>query len=865
MSSSRPSIARAHAVSRRFPALVAAILLFAASASAQEWFVDQRTGNDAADGRSLGTAFRTIGRGAGAAQPGDTVSIRAGTYRETVTPPRSGTAGARIVFQAYQDEVVTISGTERLGGWTRDSGSVYRTALPRDAFSRAIPGNGVDLYDPEVLNYADQVFCDGRMLLLARWPNDPALDPSHPPKRLAQRGVRTRTGTWTTYTIVDSGIAPPATACVGAEIMVQPSDDHWAWLFSGHVVAKDATGLTLKTRNEVGLSDERWRYILSNTRGLLDSPGEWFHDKLAGQLYLWAPDGADPGARIEVKRRIFGFDLTDRSHITIRGLSFFACTITTDRLSGGDNIGYDAAGVVRYPWRGRDFLAPSSHVALERLHLAYPTHFTDVSGHLAEQWGMSSGIVLAGSDHLLRDSTVRWSAGAAVGMSGPRCRVLNNRFEDTNYAAVNVGAVVAKRGMNLELAHSTIRRTGKHGVTYPDYNHPDPSVDTHGVSSGNRFHHNDISDFAIQDGDSGAFYGGGNAGWTRFDHNWLHDAHPNIDGRVGAGNFIATGVYLDNSSHAQVDHNLMWNVEFGINVQQQRPDRAEHLVYNNSISVIWLKARDQNFYPPQGIHTGISWGNDQTGTVMANNLIWCENDATLYVPIESTGGPFNAEVRNNLFWDHVANSTTDPRLASAPFPGRFLLTAASTAAIDQGFDLPASYTRSGVAVPVHRDPDQGALDIGALPLGAQLQDATRRAGSSLPARGSGLRVTAIGADRISLAWTDEAAGETGYAIETSTDGQTWVRSGTTGADAGAGAAVGLSPATSYRLRVRALGAAGAGAASDEVQAVTSGAGGGAVPGAGTSRRSGGGGGCGAGSALALLCCAFALLGRLRWR
>ena len=56
------------------------------------------SGSDGAPG-SLGSPFRTIQQAANVAQPGDTVLVRAGTYRETVTPARSGTSGKPITYK----------------------------------------------------------------------------------------------------------------------------------------------------------------------------------------------------------------------------------------------------------------------------------------------------------------------------------------------------------------------------------------------------------------------------------------------------------------------------------------------------------------------------------------------------------------------------------------------------------------------------------------------------------------------------------------------------------------------------------------------------------------------------------------------
>jgi parallel beta-helix repeat protein len=54
--------------------------------------------------------FCTIGRAASIAQAGDTVIVHGATYPETVTVPRSGAAGAPIVFEAAAGEVATVTG-----------------------------------------------------------------------------------------------------------------------------------------------------------------------------------------------------------------------------------------------------------------------------------------------------------------------------------------------------------------------------------------------------------------------------------------------------------------------------------------------------------------------------------------------------------------------------------------------------------------------------------------------------------------------------------------------------------------------------------------------------------------------------------
>jgi hypothetical protein len=78
------------------------------------------TGNDSHNG-SAATPFRTISKAAGAAQPGDIITVHEGVYRERINPPRGGTSDeVRIVYQAAPGEKVVIKGSEQVAGWTRN-------------------------------------------------------------------------------------------------------------------------------------------------------------------------------------------------------------------------------------------------------------------------------------------------------------------------------------------------------------------------------------------------------------------------------------------------------------------------------------------------------------------------------------------------------------------------------------------------------------------------------------------------------------------------------------------------------------------------------------------------------------------------
>lgn len=96
-------------------------------------------GNDANPG-TRSSPFRTIQHAADLAQPGDVITVHAGTYRERVSPPRGGTSDtSRITYQAAPGEKVVITGSEQVKKWTKVQGDVWKTTLPNSFFGQFNP------------------------------------------------------------------------------------------------------------------------------------------------------------------------------------------------------------------------------------------------------------------------------------------------------------------------------------------------------------------------------------------------------------------------------------------------------------------------------------------------------------------------------------------------------------------------------------------------------------------------------------------------------------------------------------------------------------------------------------------------------
>ena len=117
---------------------LAAALVLTGAARAAEFHVST-AGNDANPGTPA-APLRTIQHGADLAQPGDAITVHAGTYRERINPPRGGHSDTqRIVYQAAPGEKVEIKGSEVVKNWVKAQDDVWKVTLPNGLLRRLQP------------------------------------------------------------------------------------------------------------------------------------------------------------------------------------------------------------------------------------------------------------------------------------------------------------------------------------------------------------------------------------------------------------------------------------------------------------------------------------------------------------------------------------------------------------------------------------------------------------------------------------------------------------------------------------------------------------------------------------------------------
>jgi len=480
--------------------LVLAFLVTGAG-QAQTYYVSL-SGSDTNPG-TLAQPFRTIQRAADVMTPGDTCFVREGVYRETVRPGHSGENGKPITFTAYRDETVVVSGADPIAGWEARDGRTYRAAAPWAV---------------------SQLFVDGVMMDLARWPNSP-LDLMHPTWALAGKGTDANT-------VVDPRLPP--LNLNGAVMHILPGAQWVSW--TRPIRDYDAKACSFKFE---GSWNQDWahavkegsRYYLEGVPVLLDAPGEWCVEQ--GTVSLWAPGGEDPNRhRVEAKRRELAFDLSGREYVRVEGFRVFAATIS---------------------------MRDAGHCIVRNCHLRYASHFSDTEG-----WGTryhtASGVMISGSDNQLRDSSVVYSAGNGVTLLGERNTVRNCLVRNVDYMAVDCGAVWVEGQRNV-ISRNTLCNTGR-------------SIVVHRALKGGRIEYNDMHDAGLLTTDLGITYcfqtdGAG----TVIAHNLVHHNRAASCG---------VGIYIDNgSSNFIIHHNISFsNPDSGIRLNTPSHN---NLVCNNTV------------------------------------------------------------------------------------------------------------------------------------------------------------------------------------------------------------------------------------------------------------------------------------------
>ncbi|MBB5057277.1 hypothetical protein HDF16_001962 [Granulicella aggregans] len=456
------------------------------------------TGSDSSPG-TIDQPYKTIQHCAETMTAGGSCEIRAGVYYETVKPNDA------ITITAYQLEVVTIDGSDPVKGWTLDHGAIYKSTVTLNA------------------DDTNQLFVGADMMTEARWPNGDDL--------FNVNWAKAGDGTGSTE-IVDSGL--PKIDWTGAKVHSWGGTDPFS--HQTGVITSSANGRVGIDMGQTGTCpyicpSAGGYYYLYGSLGALDAEREWFYDSSASTLYFMAPGGVNPDSLdVRSKVRPYAFDLRGKTEITVSNIRLFASSIVMDEHSSKNTI--------------------------DRMTVTYPSHFTSLPVAADDPNGSNfsflqvheadTGIILDGTDNMLANSIVSFSAGAGIAVEGTGNTIVNNLIQNVGYVG-NYASGIDLDGENNSILYNTVSNSGRHALIVSGDQNEDIGF-------------NNFFNGMLLSRDGAEIYAccRQQASGTRIHHNWIHDTKAIISGQ---GDSIAmTGIGFDNGSGGfRADQNILWD------------------------------------------------------------------------------------------------------------------------------------------------------------------------------------------------------------------------------------------------------------------------------------------------------------------
>jgi Right handed beta helix region/Chondroitinase B len=536
--------------------LISMLLAVVSTIYATEYHVAV-TGKDNNPG-TLEKPLRTIQAAVSKMQAGDTVLIHQGTYREAVSIEKSGTASAPIVIMAAKNEKAVISGLDLLNlKWKfTDKKGIFVAEFNGPAF--------------------EQMFCNGKPLLEARWPNVP----------------RDKNGDWNFFspdawatvdtagnsygTVKDADLAATGWNVTGATAVLNVGHQFFVWsrVVENHSAGSSSfnypkdLGKSIKPADESGASlifnDDR--YYLVGKKEFLDVPGEWFYDSNTKQLFVYSPDGKSPEKHLlEIKIRNYSLTASSSSnYITFDGLTFFGTAFSF----------------------GKDYNSRSNNIVFKNnsvLFSSWTEHFSMPKDDVNEKCDKNYPMINADNSQVI-NNIFAYGAMSALYISGLSNLIENNLIHDFDLNSSLMFPPLQVSKPWEALVGKSARATIRYNTIYNS-----GGISMQVAQADNDVYMNDMYDFfrACWGGnkDVSALYAQNIfCHGTRLHHNWVHEGYAGTPPHPWGGGMGIRGD--DQTTGLTVDHNVVWNIgSTGLELKNPintKPEQANG-VYNNTI------------------------------------------------------------------------------------------------------------------------------------------------------------------------------------------------------------------------------------------------------------------------------------------
>ncbi|MBQ7639124.1 MAG: right-handed parallel beta-helix repeat-containing protein [Clostridia bacterium] len=512
-------------------------------------------GSDENDG-SLSAPFATFERAQKAVRELDrtgkssvTVAVKAGDYRITSLyfgEEDGGTESCPVVWKAYGDGEAVLNGgvtidpsvfapvtdEEQLARLSEEARKhVMCVDLEEIGITKELYGkiyaigsyNTAYKYDGDYVGpiYAE-LFVNDKRMTLARYPNEGWLKTGDVVKMGTGResnGSTTRNENWDELRNPDSDIYKVDQELASRINGWKTFDDVWMFGFWKYTWADASTPVGEFDYENRTLSPKFVSvygaikgapYYFFNVFEELDAPGEWYLDREAGVLYLYAPEN--------LEEAVIDLSLSTDTLITAAGAKY----ITFD--------GFTVKGA-----RGDAFYVDSSNVTVENCLIK------NISG---------TAIIMNGSDNLAADNEITRTGKAGIYINGGdpatltpgNSRAYNNLIHDWSEIYQTYQAAVSLGGVGNKCDHNEIYNSPHEAITYDGNN--------------NVIEYNLIHDVCLISDDAGAVYAG--RSWVSYGNVIRYNAIYDLG---TPGEHSPQGIYMDDALSGQTIYgNLLVNM-----------------------------------------------------------------------------------------------------------------------------------------------------------------------------------------------------------------------------------------------------------------------------------------------------------------
>jgi hypothetical protein len=324
--------------------------------------------------------FKYLKQAALLLQPGDVCYIREGIYREQLAPFRNGLSGEPIVYQAYEDEKVIISGMMPVSDWEEHEGDIYKASVRMSLKDR------------------NMILFNGELMDLARWPNNTDHDPFTIDALWRQSG----TDEWLSHMDI------PSADWTGGVLWFLGTSRWTSWRrpITQWSPANKRLFFELPSGWEGSQHSpaREGEFYLMNIYEALDAPGEWYFDDVSDQLYFQAPGNKHPNtATVEYRMFDTAINLKDRSYIHIKDVNVIGAGINMENAQG---------------------------CVMENVRIRYGNH--TIASSSAAFVGDAS-IKVSGRNNVIRDCHINQGASYGIHITGTRNRIENCLVHDFDW------------------------------------------------------------------------------------------------------------------------------------------------------------------------------------------------------------------------------------------------------------------------------------------------------------------------------------------------------------------------------------------------------------------------------------------------